>query len=101
MSVCQADRWPNGLQRGIAMNTRRQFLITAPLGALAAAVACGGEPQTAPAASRAVPPTPGAPPAFGTAPAAGPAVSSVTFAEAEKLTQVTMSPAEREMAAGS
>jgi len=81
------------------MNTRRQFLIAAPLGALGAAVACRGEQQ---GATVSVPPTtPGAPPTFGTAPASGPAVSPSTFAEAEKLAQVTMSSAEREMAAAS
>jgi Asp-tRNA(Asn)/Glu-tRNA(Gln) amidotransferase A subunit family amidase len=89
------------------MNTRRQFLITAPLGALGAAIACSNEPRkttvTVPAPSeRAAPPaTPGAPPTFASAPAAGPPVSPATFAEAEKLMQVTMSPAEREMAAES
>ena len=79
------------------MNTRRQFLITAPLGVLGAAVACRGEQQ---GATVSVPP-PGAPPTFGTAPVSGPAVSRLTFAEAEKLAQVTMSAAEREMAAAS
>ena len=82
------------------MNTRRQFLITAPLGMLGATVACRGEQRTPPGGSTS-PTTPGAPPAFGTAPASGPAVSSSTFAEAEKLVQVTMSGAEREMAAAS
>jgi Asp-tRNA(Asn)/Glu-tRNA(Gln) amidotransferase A subunit family amidase len=81
------------------MNTRRQFLITAPLVALGAAVACRGEQQSA--AVSAPPGTPGAPPTFGTGPVSGPAVSASTFAEAEKLAQVTMSPAEREMAAAS
>jgi Asp-tRNA(Asn)/Glu-tRNA(Gln) amidotransferase A subunit family amidase len=81
------------------MNTRRQFLISAPLGMLAAAAACRGEQ---PASSGATPPaTPGAPPTFATAPASGPPVSASTFAEAEKLTQVAMSAAEREMAAES
>ena len=80
------------------MNTRRQFLIQAPVGLLGIVAACKGE--QAPAAS-APPTTPGAPPTFGTAPAAGPAVSAATFAEAEKLAQVTMTPAEREMAAKS
>src|SRR5688572_25814855 len=79
------------------MNTRRQFLITTPLGALGAAIACGGEQQSATVST--APPTPGAPPTFGTAPVSGPAVSPSTFAEAEKLVQVTMSTAEREMAA--
>ena len=79
------------------MNTRRQFLITAPLGVLGAAVACRGEQQGATVSA----PPPGAPPTFGTAPVSGPAVSRLTFAEAEKLAQVTMSAAEREMAAAS
>jgi len=86
------------------MNTRRQFLITAPLGALGAAAACRNPassgtatppPASAPTA------TPGAPPTFATAPASGPEVSAATFAEAEKLVQVTMTVAEREQAAGS
>jgi hypothetical protein len=84
------------------MNTRRQFLITAALGA---AMACRNEtPQTTattpPSSAPAAPPTtPGAPPTFATAPVAGPPVSPATFAEAEKLMQVTMTAAEREMAA--
>jgi len=81
------------------MNTRRQFLITAPLGLLSAAMACRGDQQSAAVATP--PTTPGAPPTFGTAPVVGPAVSPATFAEAEKLVQVTMSPPEREMAAAS
>jgi Asp-tRNA(Asn)/Glu-tRNA(Gln) amidotransferase A subunit family amidase len=81
------------------MNSRRRFLITAPVGAIAAAVACGSEPKNT---SGPVPPaTPGAPPTFGTGPVSGPPVSPSTFAEAEKLAQVTMSAAEREMAAAS
>ncbi|HXE07309.1 MAG TPA: amidase [Acidobacteriaceae bacterium] len=44
---------------------------------------------------------PGMPPAFGTSPAVGPAVSAETFAQAEKLVQVEMTPAERVQAAGS
>ena len=57
--------------------------------------------NTAGAPPAASAPTPGAPPTFGTAPAVGPEVSPATFAEAEKLVQVTMTPAEREMAAES
>ncbi len=83
------------------MNTRRQFLITAPLGALGAAVACRGQQQQQAPVVSAPPPTPGAPPTFGTSPISGPAVSPSTFAEAEKLAQVTMSDAGREMAAAS
>jgi Asp-tRNA(Asn)/Glu-tRNA(Gln) amidotransferase A subunit family amidase len=75
------------------MNSRRQFLITAPLGLLAAA-AVGHADEARPDA-----PPPGAPPTFGTAPATGPEVSPATFAEAEKLAQITMTAAEREMAA--
>jgi Asp-tRNA(Asn)/Glu-tRNA(Gln) amidotransferase A subunit family amidase len=82
------------------VNTRRQFLISAPIGALAAAAACRNEPQgTAPATSP--PPVAGAPPTFGTGPLSGPPVSAATFEEAEKLVQVTMSSAEREQAAAS
>jgi Asp-tRNA(Asn)/Glu-tRNA(Gln) amidotransferase A subunit family amidase len=77
------------------MNTRRQFLITAPLGMLGA-MACRNAPQGAVVPA---PTTPGAPPTFATAPAVGPDVSPSTFAEAEKLAQVTMSAGEREMAA--
>ncbi|HET7618315.1 MAG TPA: amidase family protein [Vicinamibacterales bacterium] len=81
------------------MNTRRQFLLRAPLGALAATVACrGGVDQSAPSAQTS---TPGAPPTFGTAPGAGPEVTPGTFAEAEKLARVTMTDAEREQAAAS
>jgi hypothetical protein len=80
------------------MNTRRQFLIRAPLGFLVAAAACQSE---APPASSAPPSsaTPGAPPTFGTGAGAGPEVTPATFAEAEKLMQVTMTAAEREQAA--
>src|SRR3954469_5532612 len=81
------------------MNTRRQFLITAPIGMLGVLAACRGEEQAA--ASSAPPWTPGAPPTFGTAPGAGPQVSTATFAEAEKLTQVSMTDAERTMAVDS
>lgn len=80
--------------------SRRQFLASGALGL--AGVAVGRR-----AAAKAGPPdmaTPGeatAPPAFGTAPATGPQVSAATFAEAEKLVQVTMSPRERAQAASS
>jgi Asp-tRNA(Asn)/Glu-tRNA(Gln) amidotransferase A subunit family amidase len=81
------------------MNTRRRFLITAPLGILGgAAAACRREQQ---GVVPQPPSTPGAPPTFGSAPAVGPEVSPSTFAEAEKLAQVTMTEAERSMAAAS
>jgi Asp-tRNA(Asn)/Glu-tRNA(Gln) amidotransferase A subunit family amidase len=81
------------------MNTRRQFLLRAPLGFLVAASACRNESQ--PTNSQSTPTTAGAPPAWGTGPGAGPPVTPVTFAEAEKLMQVTLTPAEREQAADS
>jgi Asp-tRNA(Asn)/Glu-tRNA(Gln) amidotransferase A subunit family amidase len=80
------------------MNTRRRFLITAPLGVLGAAAACRNTPPT----NVSTPPsTPGAPPTFGTGPVSGPPVSASTFEGAEKLVQVTMTASEREMAAAS
>jgi Asp-tRNA(Asn)/Glu-tRNA(Gln) amidotransferase A subunit family amidase len=81
------------------MNTRRQFLISAPLGVLVGAVACD---TNAPASkSQTAPATPGAPPTFAASPGIGPAVTPTTFAEAERLAQVTMTPAERQQAADS
>src|SRR5690349_5159174 len=80
------------------MNTRRQFLIHAPLGVLVAANACRN--GTPPTQSQTTPPA-GAPPTFGTGKGAGPVVTPETFAEAEKLMQVTMTPAERQQAADS
>ncbi len=77
------------------MTQRRQFLINAPLGLLAVAGAARAEPVPQ------VADTPGAPPTFGATPAVGPEVTAATFAEAEKLMQVSMTPAERQMAAGS
>ena len=80
------------------MNTRRQFLISAPLGLLVAAAACRNE--TPPTNSQSQPPA-GAPPTFGTGRGSGPPVTPETFAEAEKLMQVTMTPAERRQATDS
>jgi len=45
-------------------------------------------------------PAPGTPPAFGTSPEVGPLVSTSTFAEAEKLVQFPLTPADREIGAG-
>jgi Asp-tRNA(Asn)/Glu-tRNA(Gln) amidotransferase A subunit family amidase len=83
------------------MTQRRQFLINAPLGLLAVA---GASPSTASSTATAEPQasdTPGAPPTFGATPPVGPEVTPATFAEAEKLMQVRLSPAQRQMAAGS
>src|SRR5947208_16491376 len=81
------------------MNTRRQFLVQAPLAVLVAAAACRNKPSSTNSESTSAPP--GAPPTFGTGAGSGPAVSPETFAEAEKLMQVTMTQAERQQAAGS
>jgi Asp-tRNA(Asn)/Glu-tRNA(Gln) amidotransferase A subunit family amidase len=73
--------------------SRRDFLAHSTLGLLSVAVAANAQtPQSQE-------PTPGAPPAFGTAPPVGPEVSATTFAEAEKLMQVEMTPADRAEAA--
>jgi Asp-tRNA(Asn)/Glu-tRNA(Gln) amidotransferase A subunit family amidase len=74
--------------------TRREFLAQTSLGLVGAAVtrAQQQKPGEPPA---------GTPPAFGTGPAVGPEVSAGTFAEAEKVVQVEMSPADREMVAAS
>ena len=83
------------------MNTRRQFLIRAPLGIIGTIAACGGKNESAVQAGSQASATPGAPPAFNTAPPVGPEVTSATFAEAEKLCQVQMTDAQRNMAASS
>ena len=80
------------------MKSRRQFLIKAPLGLLGITATMAHAADPPPAASPSSPPA-GAPPTFGSAPAVGPEVSANTFAEAEKLMQLTMTPAERDMAA--
>jgi Asp-tRNA(Asn)/Glu-tRNA(Gln) amidotransferase A subunit family amidase len=80
--------------------TRREFLADSSAGLLGAALA-GHLPQ-----QQAAQPTaqelelpPGSPGTFGTAPPVGPPVSVSTFAEAEKLVQFDLTPAERTMAA--
>ena len=73
---------------------RRGFISRTSLGILAAAVGAQAQSQQTPDQP------PGAPPAFGTAPQVGPEVSPSTFAEAEKLVQVQLTPAERAEAAG-
>ncbi len=77
------------------VNTRRQFLIRAPLGVAGVLAACRGTQQPGADSTAA---TPGAPPAFNTAPPVGPAVTAATFVEAEKLMQVRLTEAERQMA---
>ena len=85
-----------------SMTQRRQFLINAPLGLLAVAGVAKADPQDSTTPTN--PPslsTPGAPPTFGATPAVGPDVTPATFAEAEKLMQVSYKPGERAMMAGS
>jgi len=78
------------------MSNRRRFLSTVPA-ALAAVTSACRKPIPESAAS----PAAGAPPAFGTAAEVGPAVSTATFTEAEKLVQFDLAPAQRAMAAAS
>ena len=73
--------------------SRREFLAHSSIGILGAAAAAAQQSNPAPSS------TPGAPPAFGTAPAVGPEVSPDTFAQAEKLVDVEMTPADRAEAA--
>ena len=76
--------------------SRREFLTYGSVGLLGAAIQA--KAQTPAAQSPDAPP--GTPTAFGTAPPVGPEVSSATFAEAEKLVQIEMTPADRATAAG-
>jgi Asp-tRNA(Asn)/Glu-tRNA(Gln) amidotransferase A subunit family amidase len=76
-------------------DSRRQFLAKTSLGLFGAAVSLNAEAQV----PSQLPP--GAPSAFGTGPAVGPEVSPATFAAAEKLARVELSPAERSEAADS
>lgn len=78
--------------------SRREFLAKGSLGLLAAAVAAKGADELAAQTPQAIPP-PGQPPAFGTSAPVGPAVSAATFAEAEKLQQVSFPQAQLEQAA--
>jgi Asp-tRNA(Asn)/Glu-tRNA(Gln) amidotransferase A subunit family amidase len=83
--------------------SRRQFLTKTSLGLLGAAVASTSGVQLN-ADERTQDPAqlpPGAPPAFGTGPAVGPEVSPATFAEAEKLVQISLTTADRAQAAAS
>src|SRR6266542_1752173 len=81
--------------------SRREFLTRTAAGVVgvAAASRAAAEAQTSGAAPQ-VTPVAGTPPAFGTAPPVGPEVTAATFAEAERLVRVEMTPAERAQAAG-
>jgi Asp-tRNA(Asn)/Glu-tRNA(Gln) amidotransferase A subunit family amidase len=80
--------------------SRRQFLTGTSMGILGVAAVLRSQGQNAAQQNPADLP-PGAPPAFGAGPAVGPEVSATTFAEAEKLVQFEMTPAERVVAADS
>jgi Asp-tRNA(Asn)/Glu-tRNA(Gln) amidotransferase A subunit family amidase len=69
--------------------SRREFLAQSSVGLLGVAAAAAQQSSPPPS------PPPGAPPAFGTAPPVGPEVSAETFAQAEKLVEVEMTPADR------
>jgi Asp-tRNA(Asn)/Glu-tRNA(Gln) amidotransferase A subunit family amidase len=75
--------------------SRRDFLALSSLSVLGAAL--DGVNSNAQAPQQ--PATPGAPTAFGTSPAVGPEVTAETFAQAEKLVQVEMTAADRDLAA--
>lgn len=75
--------------------SRREFLTQTTLSLLGATVATTSLAQNG---SPNMPP--GAPTTFGAAPPVGPEVSASTFAEAEKLVQIELTPADRAQAAG-
>ena len=81
--------------------SRRDFLARTAAGVVGVAAAgrVAAEAQASAPAPQ-VTPVAGMPPAFGTAPPVGPEVSAATFAEAEKLARVDLTPAERAQAAG-
>src|SRR4051794_16162021 len=79
--------------------SRRQFLSRTALGLAGVAVGRRAAAKSPPDMAAAPATDATAPPAFGTAPATGPVVTPATFAEAEKLVQVTMSQKERAQAA--
>ncbi|MCY1032924.1 amidase [Corallococcus sp. BB11-1] len=72
-------------------SSRRQFLTHTVIGLASTTVSAAPDAGSSPPA--------GAPPTFGAGPTVGPEVSPVTFAEAEKLMQVQLTPAERTQAA--
>jgi Asp-tRNA(Asn)/Glu-tRNA(Gln) amidotransferase A subunit family amidase len=82
-------------------SSRRQFLTRTALG-LAGLASSGRAGAAGPPPGPAAPPTaPASPSTFTSAPPVGPAVDAATFAQAEKLMQVTLTPKERAQAAES
>ncbi|HEY6051791.1 MAG TPA: amidase family protein, partial [Thermoanaerobaculia bacterium] len=78
-------------------SSRREFLARTAAGIVG--VAAGTRAAEAPDGGPGPALPPGQPPAFGTAPAVGPEVGPGTFAEAEKLVQVSNTEAHRALAA--
>ena len=78
--------------------SRRAFLINSSFAILGSATAAYAQVPTA-ADQKPAEATPGAPSAFGGAPPVGPQVSPATFAEAERLVQVSMTEKDRAQAA--
>ena len=83
------------------MNTRREFLIKTPIALLSVAAGCRPSTPAGTEGAAASQATPGAPTTFATASGAGPQVTASTFEAAERLMQVTLTPAERVLAAES
>lgn len=107
LGCCRCNPYnPNAMSFEDQLKSRRAFLKHSSIGlaAAAAVVGCNSAPESThpaalPASSSGGPPPAGAPPAFGTAPPVGPQVSAVTFAEAEKLVQVSLTTEEEKQAA--
>lgn len=81
--------------------SRRRFFKSASLSLLGAAALRAQAQDTNQPANSSQHAPPGSPPAFGTGPLVGPEVSANTFAEAEKLVQVQLTQAHRDVAAAS
>jgi Asp-tRNA(Asn)/Glu-tRNA(Gln) amidotransferase A subunit family amidase len=77
--------------------SRREFLAKGSLGLMASALPASAAQTVDPSQT---PAPPGAPPVLGSSPAVGPAVTPQTFAEAEKLMQIEMTPHDLAQAAG-
>jgi len=86
----------------MSSSSRRDFLASVTAGLAGAAAGLHSNDRETPLQDPEQNPAPaGMPPAFGTSQGYGPPVSGETFSEAEKLVQVTLTAAEREMAAKS
>jgi hypothetical protein len=84
---------------GHMSTSRREFLIASSATMLGTTTPANAQTLTGTDKQNPAEPTPGSPPAFGTATPIGPEVSPATFAEAEKLAQVSMTEKDRAQAA--